>query len=156
MIPNSYYSIDTMGVFKNEKSGKILPGTLLSSGFISFNAKINGKFKNIGLHATVAKYFVPNPNNLKHIIHINFNKSHNYPHNLKWVNQSECIMHWKTHYKNKNIIYTIKCKCPFCKGFWEYESEFPPVDRIKHLNCAKCKAALRNRSECEYEVTYGA
>ena len=48
----------------------------------------NGKKKNCRVHRLVAQHFIPNPNNLPEINHIDGNKDNNQATNLEWCTHS--------------------------------------------------------------------
>lgn len=61
----------------------------------------NGKTTRMAIHKLVALVFIPNPNNLPYVDHIDRDKSNNSISNLRWVSQSQnCI--------NKDITGIIK------------------------------------------------
>lgn len=45
------------------------------------------------IHKLVAKYFIPNPDNKKHVNHKDFKKSNNHAENLEWTTPSENQIH---------------------------------------------------------------
>lgn len=52
--------------------------------------------KNSQLHILIAKTYLPNPNNLSIVDHVNGKKDHNYLDNLEWVSNPESIKRaWK-------------------------------------------------------------
>lgn len=53
----------------------------------------NGVVKTIGVHRLVAQAFIPNPNKLVEINHIDGNKLNNVATNLEWVTHSENMIH---------------------------------------------------------------
>lgn len=53
------------------------------------------------VHRLVAETFIPNPNNLKEINHIDGNKQNNSINNLEWCTRKENVIH---SYKNKLLI----------------------------------------------------
>ena len=54
-------------------------------GYVYISLQLNGKAKSFRLHRLVAKAFLPNPNNLPQIDHIDNNKENNHVGNLQWV-----------------------------------------------------------------------
>ena len=87
------YSISNYGRIKNNKTGKIKAlGIHNGYYFISFEDYKNGK--RLPIHQLVAKYFVPNIDNLKCINHKDCNKLNNHSDNLEW-----CSNFYNTCYK---------------------------------------------------------
>ena len=52
-----------------------------------------GKRKQVSIHRLVACAFIPNPNNLPQVNHIDGNKKNNNIDNLEWVTSSENVKH---------------------------------------------------------------
>lgn len=52
-----------------------------------------GKCRRLTIHRLVAKAFIPNPDNLTQVNHIDGNKENNYVGNLEWVSQARNIQH---------------------------------------------------------------
>ena len=53
----------------------------------------NGKMKSVKIHRLVAKAFIPNPDNLPQVNHINENKANNNVLNLEWCTASHNLNH---------------------------------------------------------------
>ena len=53
----------------------------------------NGNNKTVKVHRIVAETFIPNPNNLAQVNHIDGNKQNNNVDNLEWCSQSENMKH---------------------------------------------------------------
>lgn len=81
------YQISNFGKVYNTKAGRFLKGGLSSSGYMRVVLTINGKrvYKNI--HRLIAEAFIPNPDNLPFINHINEEKTDNSIENLEWCTQ---------------------------------------------------------------------
>ena len=78
------YSVSTYGRVRNDKTGHILaPGTD-SNGYLHVN--LNGSLKRI--HRLVATAFIPNPDNLPEINHIDGNKKNPHKDNLEWCTRT--------------------------------------------------------------------
>lgn len=91
-IPNLHheFSIDTLGVVRNETNGKILKGTAISR--MNRYHKIHlDKF--YSLHRLVAEHFIPNPHNLPQVNHINGDRRDNRANNLEWCSASQNVKH---------------------------------------------------------------
>lgn len=80
------------GNYRTEKA-KILK-QLKSGGkgtHLAVQLAINGTKKTFGVHVVVALAFIPNPDNLKIVEHIDDNPHNNHYTNLKWSNNSDNI-----------------------------------------------------------------
>lgn len=82
------WSIEETGRVRNDDTGKFLTGTILN-GYRYINFRWKHKHKNKGVHRLVAEAFLPNPNNLEYVHHIDANPLNNHVNNLMWVSASE-------------------------------------------------------------------
>ena len=62
-------------------------------GYCELSLHKNGKEKRFKVHRLVAEAFIPNPNNLPEVNHIDGNKENNTLSNLEWVTSSENQKH---------------------------------------------------------------
>lgn len=70
---------------------------LCQNGYFYVTFKIGGVKKSFPVHQLVAKAFIPNPNNLPEVNHIDGNKLNNSLENLEWVTRGENNRHaWRT------------------------------------------------------------
>lgn len=76
-------------VWKPER--EVCPGG--KSKYKVVNATVNGEKKSISVHRLVAMTFIPNPNNLPQVNHIDGNTRNNAVENLEWCTASENIRH---------------------------------------------------------------
>lgn len=112
------YEIYTSGKVRGVR-GKFLKLHKGTSGYIQVNVWNKYKQKTFLLHRLLAEAFIPNPNNLPEVNHIDGNKLNNALNNLEWVSRSENIQHgihtglipspWqgktgKHHCKSKRVI----------------------------------------------------
>lgn len=68
--------------------GKILKGGK-HRGYLYVSLSRNGKCKTFTVHKLVAQHFIPNPNNLSEIDHINTDRTDNRVENLRWCTHKE-------------------------------------------------------------------
>lgn len=68
---------------------KILKPRHNNSGYLTVNLSKDGKALNKTVHRLVAKAFIPNPEGLPEIDHINGDKTNNMVENLQWISHVE-------------------------------------------------------------------
>lgn len=88
------YTIDTEGRVYSYKSKRYLslkPDSIF--GYVHVGLCKEGKMKLYNVHRLVAQAFIPNPNDLPVVHHIDDNKSNNRVSNLQWCTQKENVHH---------------------------------------------------------------
>lgn len=86
---NGKYAVSNKGNVKNIKTGRIFAERYDGVGYRAVT--INGK--NYNIHRLVALAFIPNPDNLPHINHLDEDKTNNNVSNLAWCTVSENVRH---------------------------------------------------------------
>lgn len=115
--------------------GRILKPYKDSKGYLHISiyndAHIKHKFQ---IHRLVAKYFIPNPNNLPQVNHKDENKSNNCVDNLEW-----CTNNYNTNYGNRNynLSRSFKNNSKTSKIILQYDKdknllkEWPSINEIR-------------------------
>lgn len=87
------YQVSNRGRVINVKSGKVLKPGVYNTGYEYVNLYKNGKYKNYNIHRLVANAYIPNPDNLPQVNHIDENKCNNNVENLEWCTASQNTRH---------------------------------------------------------------
>lgn len=93
VIDNENYSVSNKGNVKNNKSNKLMKGTILEIGYHRVGLMYNGKVKQFFIHRLVAEAFIPNPENKNTVNHKSKNRGDNRVENLEWATSLEQNIH---------------------------------------------------------------
>lgn len=103
------YEVSNLGRVKSLKYGKerILKAGKDGCGYMLVNLCKEGKMKMFRIHRLVAAAFIPNPQNLPEINHIDENKENNCSDNLEWCDRKYNINHGT---RNERISKRVLCE----------------------------------------------
>ena len=87
------YLIDEDGNVYNTITDRQLKGSIGENGYKYYRLSKDGQKKMLYAHRLVAETFLPNPDNLPVVNHIDGNKINNNIKNLEWVSQSDNVKH---------------------------------------------------------------
>lgn len=140
---NLNYMVGNEGTIKRRSDGKILKPRIGKQGLLQI--RLNHCFpKDYYIRRLVAEYFVPNPNKLQCVAHLNGNRLDNRASNLIWVSMSDVKMQY-----SKSIL-KIKIKGSF--GY------FKSVPRCAEYFCTTTKEIVEiidsNQIENKYNIEW--
>ena len=91
------YQISNYGRVKSiprkRVKGKLLTPSRSNCGYLKIYLMKDRKGYLVSIHRLVAKAFIPNPNNLPEVNHIDGNKENNCVDNLEWVTKKDNVLH---------------------------------------------------------------
>ena len=155
------YEIDENGNVYNKITNNQLKGSIGENGYKYYRLSKNNHKKMFYAHRLVAEYFIPNPNNLPIVNHIDGNKLNNNINNLEWTGYSENTKHWHEN-KNKKINRTTEYyKEDLPNESWKVYGNYlvSSMGRIRHatknnllkpsISCGYYKVRLSNNGLVE-------
>ena len=83
-----YEVSNEQGLVRNKKTGRILKQWKHKTGYLMVSLCKDGKKKNHSVHRLVAIMWIPNPDNLETVNHIDHNKENNNADNLEWMSRN--------------------------------------------------------------------
>lgn len=95
IIINDYptvYSVSSNGEVRNDNTNYILKKQM-QDGYMKVGLTVNKKIKRCAIHRLVATAFIPNPDNLPIVNHLDGNRSNNNVDNLEWTTVSGNAIH---------------------------------------------------------------
>lgn len=85
------YAVTSCGKVWSYRNKKFLKQYKKESGYYVVNLYKNKERKTKRVHALVAEAYIPNPDNLETVDHIDGNKEHNYIRNLQWMTRGDNV-----------------------------------------------------------------
>lgn len=120
------YEINESGVLRNVKSKKVVRGYKENTGYqrVRIENKCLGMVIWTSIHQLVAEAFIPNPNGLPMVNHIDLNKQNNHVSNLEWVDHSGNMKHAYANGVNRKPLrdHSEQTRKPVTNGLAEFES----------------------------------
>ena len=98
------YLISNLGRVKNKATLKILRVRFSRTGYALVNLSKEGSLHTERVHRLVGTHFIPNPDNLPEINHINEDKTDNRVENLEWCSRSYNVNYGNRTEKQKSKV----------------------------------------------------
>ena len=83
------YGVTSCGKIWSYRRQKFLTPSDNGNGYLYINLIKNGEYKRCRIHRIVAEAYIPNPDNLPEVDHIDNDKTHNYVNNLQWLSHKD-------------------------------------------------------------------
>lgn len=90
---NGVYAVSSVGKVMNTKTGRVLKAQTDQKGYLRVRITVERQGITLKIHREVAKAFIPNPDNLPQVNHINGDKTDNRVENLEWISNLENARH---------------------------------------------------------------
>ncbi len=127
-----YYSVSNLGRIKNP-FGKILKPSVNYKGYLTVNLNSEYiKHKQMFVHRAVALAFIPNPDELPQVNHINYDKCDNRVENLEW-----CTSLYNQRYSHALAVDQYDLEGNLIKS-WNSISDIEDELKIPSTNISKC------------------
>ena len=129
------YAVSNLGNVRGKRfKNKILKPTCCKHTDFYQHIKLykNGKKKCFSIHRLVGLIFIPNPDNLPTIDHIDRNRSNNNVHNLRWASRKMQANNQKPFRKIKN-----KSGERYIHFYKECKNKYRLIIKNKHINNGK-------------------
>lgn len=141
-FPN--YRVDKFGNVYNRK-GVALKQEMTRNGYlrVSLSNKLE-KHKHFLVHRLVASAFIPNPNNLSQVNHIDKNKTNNNVGNLEWCTPLDNLKHSSVIEKASVAKFT-KIRCITTGQVYDSMKEVEEKFGLHHSNLVACCAGRRKK-----------
>lgn len=148
------YEISNKGNIRNSQ-GKILKTFIQNRGYVCIRLAPKAVHKTI--HRLVAEHFIPNPNNLPCVNHIDGNKQNNSVENLEWCTVSGNILHARKTGLNPYNKPTLGKKLP-PRGNSGKSSKFLGISWDTARNKWKVRIVKDNKIYCQkrFDFEYDA
>lgn len=125
-----HYIITKEGKIYNTSTGKEVSGWVDNVGYIQICLHNCNKKKYKRLHRLVAETFIPNPDNLPQVNHIDGNKLNNCVDNLEWISNRNNTQHG---YDSKLYKSTYRCPIEVYDTNGNFIREFPSIRNLSEV-----------------------
>ena len=132
----------TFGRVRNKKTNRILTPSINHQGYCRVFLSSYPIRRQVFIHRLVGEAFIPNPDNLKTIDHIDNNPSNNLLENLRWlshndnINRRKCVVGASISYNSK---YTVVSYITDGKQNNMYFKNYDDAEAFYFEKCSDCE-----------------
>ena len=138
------YAVTSCGKVWSYKSKRFLRPYANTDGYQRISLCKNGEVKKYYIHRLVAEAYLPNPENLPQVDHIDNDKTHNYLNNLQWITNRD-----NSRKANNKPILQYDLDGNFVKE-WNCAADVGKEASVNICNCLKG----RQKTACGYIWKY--
>lgn len=128
---------------KNKQEGNILSFSINPKGYYQIILTKSKKPKNWLVHRLVAIAFIPNPNNLPQVNHIDGNKQNNCVNNLEWITNEDNMKHARA-----NHLYPDGKDRITCRKVNQYDLDGNFIKQWDYVKGIEKELGFDNRTIC--------
>ncbi len=143
---DKYFITEKGELYRKKMTGnkRIMPNSVGARKDFAFQYSQNGRKGRSYAHRLVAEAFLPNPDNLDEVDHIDENQQNNTVENLRWVSRQDNMKHYHNMNGRRNYIKKLEAKeKKIRESFRNYEAEVAKLEvheqaamkRIDELLC---------------------
>lgn len=143
------YQVSSLGRVKSLRKNIIMK-FITRSGYYNLVLRKNGQRKSKQVHRLVAEAFIPNPDNLPIVNHIDYNRKNNKVENLEWCTQKQNVLWSVCNMKKRRESKTNSGEQYIClrkNNFYELTINKKYYGRYKNID-----EAIKKRNEILNEI----
>ena len=133
------YEVSNFGNVRNTNTGRILKNHKNIHGYYIVDLHKEGTRKTLTIHRLIGLHFIPNPDNLREIDHIDRNRTNNSISNLRWISNSNNLRN-RPKFKNSTSKYI---GVSFHKPTGKYLTRITINNKLKYIGLYETQEEVR-------------
>ena len=152
-----HYRISNTGKIYSVKSNRILKQPNQPDGYYRVRLWFNGVVKSFLLHRLVAMTFIPNPNGLPEVNHIDEDKSNNSVTNLEWLSCKDNVNYGTRNYRageRLKILYARPIVAIFKNGTTQTYTSVRECSELLGLHVTNINRVIRGERKSANGIVF--